>query len=84
MHTAGAALLRRPPSTLCDHPAQLLTGGFLDGGRNLFGLFDRLGLAGFFGDRFMVAVRKHLDGFCLVETEPAAHVLDGGGEPLHG
>jgi len=27
-------------------PAQPLTGCFLDGGRNLFGLFDRLGLAG--------------------------------------
>jgi len=39
---------------------------------------NRLGWPDFFGDRFLL-----LDGFCLVETEPAAHVLDGGGEPLN-
>ena len=64
-------------TALCDLPAQPLTGCFLDGGRNLFGLFDRLGWPDFFGDRFLL-----FNGFCLVEAEPAAHVLDGCGEPF--
>ena len=46
--------------TLGDLPAQLLTGCFLDGGRNLFGLFDRLGLPDFFGDRFLLVDARAL------------------------
>jgi hypothetical protein len=40
-------------------------------------LFDRLSLTGFFGDRFVLLDAKPF-------IKPAAHVLDGGGEPLHG
>jgi len=40
VHTAGAALLLLL-ATPFNLPAQLLTGRFLDGGRNLFGLCDR-------------------------------------------
>ena len=63
---------------LCDLPAQPLTGGFLDGGRNLFGLLDRLSLRGFFGDLFRdcLAVRKDF-------SEPVAHVLDELSQALH-
>ncbi len=66
MHTAGAALRMLLLLTLGDLPAQLLTGCFLDGGRNLFGLLDRLGLHGFFGDHFRLL---DADPF----SEPAAH-----------
>ncbi len=47
-------------------PAQPLTGGFLDGGRNLFGLCDRLGLPGFFNDRFL-----------FLDAKPIARFADG-------
>ncbi len=67
-------------AALCDLPAQLLTGCFLDGGRNLFSLLDRLGLfdglGNLFRDCFTVAVRKDF-------TEPAAHVLDDLSQALH-
>jgi len=64
--TAGAALLRL--AFLFEHPAQLLTGCFLDDGRNLFGLLDGLS--------FLARATEPL-------INPPAHVLDQVGQPLH-
>jgi len=60
----------------CDLPAQPLTGGLFDDGRNLFGLLDRLGLPDFFGDHFRLL---DADPF----SEPAAQVLDDLSQALH-
>ena len=77
MNAAGAALLL----TVC----LMVSQGFPDGAGRFdrlslpdgLSLFDGLGLADILGDRFLLLDAKPF-------IEPAAHVLDGGGEPLHG
>ena len=81
MDAAGAALLLLPLATLFKLPAQLLTGRFLHGGRNLFGLCDRLGNFLFRLGRLLVAVRKHFNAQSF--GKPLAQFLDNLGEPLH-
>ena len=70
MNAAGAALLLTVSLSLLE--------SFPDPAGRLV-LFDGLSGRDFFGDRFL-----WLDGLSQVETEPAAHVLDGSGKPLHG